>query len=110
MFKPTDQAHNDAHVTETVLLPESGQPEGSLGRTVLAKELRIADEGHTRDLYAKARRAQCTSQHIAAGCGRPLLYTLVGRAKQLNPPVTPNPIAHVAEPKWAGGKLERTGE
>jgi hypothetical protein len=39
-----------------------------------------------------------------------LLYTLVGRAKQLNPPITQNPIAHIAEPKWAGGKLERIGE
>jgi hypothetical protein len=47
---------------------------------------------------------------FAAGCGRPLLYTLVGRAKQLNPPITQNPIAHIAEPKWAGGKLERIGE
>lgn len=75
--------YNHHFHTVAVLLPESGQPEGSLGRTVLAKELRIADEGHTRDL--------------------PLLYTLVGRAKQLNPPITQNPIAHVAEPKWAGG-------
>ena len=61
---------------------------------------------HARSVRQGARVcANTDSRRIAAACGRPLLYTLVGRAKQLSPPVAPSPVVHAVEPKWPASAL-----